>query len=104
MERVTNSLDWVAEFLKIVYIHTAGTYYHVDGDLFLSFLSLLLKISSEVRQRRAHVQGEGWGTFFFAMEVDSLSMAARVLAAVAVDDRPSRNFEPLFSMQREDGS
>ena len=42
--------------------------------------------------------------FFFAMEVDSLSMAARVLAAVAVDDRPSRNFEPLFSMQREDGS
>ena len=97
------TLDWVTKVLKNR-AYTAGTYYYVGGDLFLFFLSRLLKISSEVRQRleplfKERVQER------FGVEADSLSLAARILAAVAVDisvDR--RDLETLLSMQREDGS
>ena len=96
------TLDWVAKVLKNrAYI--AGTYYYVGGDLFLFFLSRLLKISSEVRQRlepmfKERVQER------FGVEADSLSLAARILAAVAVDIVDRRDLETLLSMQCEDGS
>ena len=98
------TLDWVAKVLENR-AYTAGTYYYVGGDLFLFFLSRLLKISSEVRQRlepmfKERVQER------FGVEADSLSLAARILAAVTVDIVPvdRRDLETLLSMQREDGS
>ena len=99
------SLDWVATVLKNR-AYTAGTYYYIGGDLFLFFLSRLLQISSEVRRRlepmfKERVQER------FGVEADSLSLAARILAAVAVDivdHRVYRDFETLLSMQCEDGS
>ena len=97
------TLDWVAKVLKNR-AYTAGTYYYVSGDLFLFFLSRLLKISPEVRQRLEPMFKERIRERF-GVEADSLSLAARILAAVAVDmivDR--RDLETLLSMQREDGS
>ena len=96
------TLDWVAKVLENR-AYTVGTYYYVGGDLFLYFLSRLLKISSEVRQRlepmfKERVQER------FGVKADSLSLAARILAAVAVDIVDSRDFESLLSMQCEDGS
>ena len=97
------TLDWVVKVLKNR-AYTAGTYYYVGGDLFLFFLSRLLKISSEVRQRvepmfKERVQER------FGVEADSLSLAARILAAVTVDiEVDRRDLEALLSMQREDGS
>ena len=97
------TFDWVANVLKNR-AYTAGTYYYVDGDLFLFFLSRLFKISSEVRQRLEPIFKERVQERF-GLEADSLSLAARIIAAVAVDtvvDR--RDLEALLSMQREDGS
>ena len=96
------TLDWVAKVLKYR-AYTAGTYSYIGGDLFLFFLSRLLKISSEVRQRlepmfKERVQER------FAVEADSLSLAARILAAAAVDIVDRRDLETLLSMQCEDGS
>ena len=83
--------------------YTTGTYYYVGGDLFLFFLSRLFKISSEVRQRlepmfKERVQER------FGVEGDSLSLAARILAAVTVDIVDRRDLETLLSLQCEDGS
>ena len=96
------TLDWIAKVLKNR-AYTGGTYYYVGGDLFLFFLSRLLKISPEIRQRlepmfRERVQER------FGVEADSLSLAARILAAVAVDIVDHRDLETLLSMQCEDGS
>ena len=71
--------------------------------MFLFFLSRLLKISSEVRQRlepmfKERVQER------FGVEADSLSLAARILAAVTVDIVDRRDLDTLLSMQCEDGS
>jgi hypothetical protein len=97
-----DTLDWVEKVLKNR-AYTAGTYYYVGGDLFLYFLSRLLKISPEVRQRlepmfKERIQER------FGVEADSLSLAARILAAVAVDIVYRRDLETLLSMQLEDGS
>jgi len=67
------------------------------------FFSRLLKISSEVRQRlepmfKERVQER------FGVEADSLSLAARILAAVAVDMVDRRDVDTLLSMQCIDGS
>ena len=96
------TLDWVAKVLKNR-AYTAGTYYYIGGDLFLFFLSRLLKISPEVRQRlepmfKERVQER------FGVEADSLSLAARILAAVAVDMVDRRDVDTLLSMQCIDGS
>ena len=40
----------------------------------------------------------------FGVKADSLSLAARILAATAVDIVDSRDFESLLSMQCEDRS
>ena len=40
----------------------------------------------------------------FGAEADSLSLAARIIAATVVDLVDDRDLETLFSMQREDGS
>ena len=40
----------------------------------------------------------------FGVEADSLSLAARILAAVAVDMVDRRDLETLLSMQLKDGS
>jgi hypothetical protein len=96
------TFDWVAKVLKNR-AYTAGTYYYVGGDLFLFFLSRLLKISSEVRQRLESMFKERIQERFGA-EANSLSLAARILAAVAVDIVDRRDLETLLSMQREDGS
>jgi hypothetical protein len=98
-----DTFDWVANILKNR-AYTAGTYYYVGGDLFLFFLSRLFKFSSKVRQRlepmfKVRVQER------FGLEADSLSLAARIVAAVSVDMVvDSRDLENLLSMQREDGS
>ena len=96
------TLDWVSEVPKNR-AYTAGTYYYIGSDLFLFFLSRLLKISSEVRQRlkpmfKERVQER------FGVEADSLSLAVRILAAVVVDIVDRRDIETLLSMQCEDGS
>jgi hypothetical protein len=96
------SLDWVATVLKNR-AYTAGTYYYIGGDLFLFFLSRLLKISSEVRQRLEPMFKERVRERF-GVEADSLSLAARILAAVAVDMVDRRDLETLLSMQLKDGS
>ena len=96
------TLDWVEKVLKYR-AYTAGTYYYVGGDLFLFFLSRLLQISSEVRQCLGHIFKERVQERF-GVEADSLSLAARILAAVAVDMVDRRDLETLLSMQCEDGS
>ena len=97
------TLDWVAKVLENR-AYTAGTYYYVGGDLFLFFLSRLLQNAPEVRKRLGPMFKERIQERF-GVEADSLSLAARILAAIAVDivvDR--RDFETLLSMQCEDGS
>ena len=96
------TLDWITMVLKNR-AYTIGTYYYVGGDLFLFFLSRLLKISSDVRQRlepmfKERVQER------FGVEADSLSLAARILAAVTVNIVDRRDLETLLTLQREDGS
>ena len=96
------TLEWVAKVLKNR-AYTAGTYYYVGGDLFLFFLSRLLQTSPEVRQRlepmfKERVQER------FGVEADPLSLAARILAAIAVDIVDFRDLETLSSMQCENGS
>ena len=99
---IPETFDWVAKVLKNrAYI--AGTYYYVGGDLFLFFLSRLLKISSEVRQRLEPLFKERVRERF-GVEADSLFLAARIIAAVTVDiEVDRRDLEALLSMQREDG-
>ena len=97
------TLDWVEKVLKNR-AYTAGTYYYVGGDLFLFFLSRLLKISSEVRQCLEPMFKERIKERF-GVEADSLSLAVRILAAVTVEIKVDRrDLERLLSMQREDGS
>jgi hypothetical protein len=96
------TLDWVTKVLKNR-AYTGGTYYYVGGDLFLFFLSRLLRISPEVRQRlepmfKERIQER------FGVEADSLSLAARILAAIAVNIVDRRDLETLLSMQCADGS
>jgi hypothetical protein len=92
----------VAEVLKNR-AYTAGTYYYVGGDLFLFFLSRLLQNSPEVRQRLGSMFKERIQERF-GVEADSLSLAARILAAITVNIVDRRDLETLLSMQREDGS
>ena len=96
------TFDWVTMVLKNR-AYTAGTYYYVSGDLFLFFLSRLLEITSEVRQRLGPMLQERVQERF-GVEADSLSLAARILAAVAVDILDHRDLETLLSMQCKDGS
>jgi len=85
-------------------VYTTGTYYYVGrGDMFLFYLSRLLKNSPEVRQRlepmfKERIQER------FGVEADPLSLAARILAATAVDIVDHQDLETLLSMQSEDGS
>ncbi|KAF8812869.1 HAD-like protein [Phlegmacium glaucopus] len=96
------TFDWVTKVLENrAYI--SGTYYYVGGDLFLFFLSRLLQSSSEVRQRLGPTFKERIMERF-GREADSVSLAARILAAIAVDIVDHRDLETLLSMQREDGS
>ena len=96
------TLDWVAEVLKNR-AYTAGTYYYVGGDLFLFSLSRLLQNSLKVRQCLGSMFKERIQERF-GVEADSLSLAARILAAITVNIVDRRDLETLLSMQREDGS
>jgi hypothetical protein len=96
------TLDWVEQVLmNCAYI--SGTYYYVSADQFLFFLSRLLQNSPEVRQRLGRIF-EDRVIERFGAEGDSLSLAARIIAATVVDLVDDRDLETLLSMQREDGS
>jgi hypothetical protein len=100
-EGVMNS-DWVAHVLE----NRAGTYYYPtgSGDMFVFFLSRLLQNFSEVRQHLEPTWMIKEIKERFGVEADSLSLAARILAATGVDMADSRDLETLLSLQREDGS
>jgi len=96
------TLDWVEQVLmNRAYI--SGTYYYASADQFLFFLSRLLQNSPEVRQRLGRIFKDRVMERFGA-EADSLSLAARIIAATVVDLVDDRDLETLFCMQREDGS
>jgi hypothetical protein len=96
------TLDWVEQVL-INRAYISGTYYYVGADLFLFFLSRLLQNSPEVCQRLGRIFKDRMMERFGA-EADSLSLAARIVAAMVVDLVDDRDLETLLSMQREDGS
>ncbi|PPQ66159.1 hypothetical protein CVT26_010882 [Gymnopilus dilepis] len=99
---LSRTLDWVEEVLRNrAYI--SGTYYYYSADQFLFFLSRLLSVSPELRQRL--------GTAFkerilerFGVEADSLSLAARIIGATVVGLVDERDLETLRSRQCENGS
>ena len=96
------TLDWLENVLRNrAYI--SGTYYYVSADQFLFFLSRLLHTSSDVRQRLGPMFKERI-TERFGAEADSLSLAARIIAASVVDIVDDRDLETLLSMQSQDGS
>ena len=96
------TLDWVEQVL-INRAYISGTSYYDSADQFLFFLSRLLQNSAGVRQRL-------WPVFKdrvlerFGAEGDSLSLAARIIAATVVDLVDDRDLKTLLFMQREDGS
>ena len=96
------TFDWVTKILENR-AYTTGTYYYVGGDLFLFFLSRLLRSSAEVCQRLGPVFKERVQERF-GMEVDALSLAARIIAAAAVGIVNRQDLDSLLSMQCEDGS
>ena len=96
------TLDWIEQVL-INRAYISGTYYYVSADQFLFFLSRLLQNSPEVSQRLGRIFKDRVMERFGA-EADSLSLAARIIAATVVDLVDDRDLETLLSMQREDGS
>ena len=96
------TLDWVEQVL-INRAHISGTYYYASADQFLFFLSRLLQNSPEVRQRLGRIFKDRVMERFGA-EGDSLSLAARIIAATVVDLVDDRDLETLLFMQCEDGS
>ncbi|KAG6845464.1 hypothetical protein H0H87_008824 [Tephrocybe sp. NHM501043] len=99
---IPGTLDWVEQVLtNRAYI--SGTYYYASADQFLFFLSRLLQSSTYVRQRLGPVFRERV-TERFGLEADSLSLAARIIAATAVGLVDDRDVQALLSMQCEDGS
>ena len=99
---LSTTLDWVEKVLENrAYI--SGTYHYVSADQFLFFLSRLLRTSSEVRQRLEPMFKERI-TERFGADANSLSLAARILAASVIDIVDNRDLETLLSMQSEDGS
>ncbi|KDR84666.1 hypothetical protein GALMADRAFT_220311 [Galerina marginata CBS 339.88] len=99
---LSRTLDWVEKVLKNrAYI--SGTYYYVSADQFLFFLSRLLHASPEVRRRLGPMFQERIVERFGA-EADSLSLAARIIAATAVDLVDERDLKTLRSLQGVNGS
>ena len=99
---LSGTLDWVEQVLmNRAYI--SGTCYYVSADHFLFFLSRLLRYSPEVRQRLGQIF-EDRVIERFGAEADSLSLAARIIAATVVDLVDDRDLGTLLTMQREDGS
>jgi hypothetical protein len=96
------TLDWVKQVL-INRAYISGTYYFVSADQFLFFFSRLLQNSAEVRQRLGPVFKDRVMERFGA-EVDSLSLAARIISATVAGLVDDRDLEALLSMQCEDGS
>jgi hypothetical protein len=96
------TLDWVEQVL-INRAYTSGTYYYISADQFLCFLSRLFQNSAEVRQRLAPVFKDRVIERFGA-EGDSLSLAARIIAATVVGLVDDQDLKTLLSIQREDGS
>lgn len=96
------TLLWVEEVLKNrAYI--SGTYYYAGADHFLFFLSRLMQNAPEVHQRIAPIFRDRVVERFGA-ESDALSLAARIIAACAVDIVSQRDLPTLLSLQNEDGS
>ena len=96
------TLDWIEQVL-INRAYISGTYYYASADQFLFFLSRLLQNSPEVRQRLGRIFKDRVMERFGA-EADSLSLAARIIAATVVDLVDDRDLETLLRTQREDGS
>ena len=96
------TLNWVEEVLKNrAYI--SGTYYYVSADQFLFFLSRLMQNAPAVHQRLASIFKDRVVERFGA-EADSLSLAARIIAACVVDIVDQRDLTTLLSLQNRDGS
>ena len=92
---LSRTLDWVEEVLRNrAYI--SGTYYYYSADQFLFFLSRLLSVSPELRQRLGAVFKERI-LERFGVEADSLSLAARIIGATVVGLVDERDLETLRS-------
>ena len=96
------TLEWVASVLK-TRAYTEGTLYYFGGDTFLFFLSRLLHVAPDVRERL--------GTLYAARVLersgadgDAQQLAMRVIAGAAAGIRMLVDYERLVSMQEEDGS
>jgi len=96
------TLDWVERVL-VNRAYISGTYYYVSADQFLFFLSRFLRVAPEVRRRLAPTFKERILERFGA-EGNSLSLAARILAAAEFEIVDRRDLETLLSRQCEDGS
>jgi hypothetical protein len=97
-----STLDWV-ESVLVNRAYISGTYYYVSADQFLFFMSRFLRAAPEVRRRLAPIFKERV-LERFGVEADSLSLAARILAAAAIEIVDQRDLETLLSRQCEDGS
>lgn len=80
-----------------------GTHYYPSPDVFLYYVSRLLRKAPNLRQRFGHVlrdcvleRTEAGG--------DALALASRLIAAARCGVRNDRNMERLLALQREDGS
>ncbi len=104
-----HDLPETLEFVYNVLYHRAyehGTTYYLGGDIFLFFLSRLLRLSkplSAVRRRlgalfadRVHER--------FGLRGDELALAMRVLAAASAGIRDVQDYQRLLSLQEDDGS
>ena len=95
-------MDWVERVL-VNRAYISGTYYYVGADQFLFFFSRFLRAAPQVHRRLVP-------TFKdrvlerFGVDANPLSLAARILAAAAVEIIDQRDLETLLARQCEDGS
>ncbi|PIL29252.1 hypothetical protein GSI_09301 [Ganoderma sinense ZZ0214-1] len=104
-----HDLPETTEFVYNVLYHRAyelGTTYYLGGDIFLFFLSRLLRLSgpSSAVQRRFGVVFAERVQERFGLPGDALALAMRVLAAASVGIRDVQDYRRLLSLQEDDGS
>ena len=99
---VRSTLDWV-ESVLVNRAYISGTSYYVGADQFLFFFSRFLRVAPEVRRRLAPTFKERV-LERFGVDANPLSLAARILAAAAVEIVDQRDLETLLALQCEDGS
>ncbi|KAM5539703.1 hypothetical protein V8D89_006516 [Ganoderma adspersum] len=104
-----HELPETTEFVYNILYHRAyehGTTYYLGGDVFLFFLSRLLRLSkssSALRCRFSSLFAERVRERF-GLSGDALALAMRVLAAISVGICDVQDYQRLLSLQEDDGS